>query len=107
MLRYKTLFAVTIAFATPALAAPQLEHGEGEGQQFDYTSELQASGVIHLAGVVRGSGEKFALDVDRKGHGLGSFGDRSVEYHVARTLRDRVAARMGEGPAMAEATPRK
>jgi len=107
MLRYKTLVALTIAVATPALAAAQTEYGEGDGQRFDYTTELQGNGVIHLAGVIRGSGEQFALDVDRNGHVVGRFGDSPVEYDVAKRLRDRVAANLGEGPEMAEATARK
>ena len=107
MLRYKTLVALTIAVATPALAAAQTEYGEGDGQRFDYTTELQGNGVIHLAGVIRGSGEQFALDVDRSGHVVGRFGDSPVEYDVAKRLRDRVAANLGEGPAMAEATAQK
>lgn len=107
MLRYKTLIALTIAVAAPVLAAPQVEHGEGDGQRFDFTTELQGNGVIHLAGVIRGSGEQFALNVDRNGHVVGQFGDSPVEYDVAKVLRDKVAANLGEGPAMAEATARK
>ena len=107
MLRYKTLIALTIAVAAPALAAPQVEYGEGEGQRFDYTTELQGNGVIHMAGVIRGSGEQFALDVDKNGHVVGHFGDSPVEYDVAIKVRNQVAANLGEGPAMAEATARK
>lgn len=50
MLRYKSLIALTIAVAAPALAAPQVEYGEGEGRRFALTTELQANGVIHLTG---------------------------------------------------------
>lgn len=107
MLRYKTLVALTIAVATPAFAAPHTDHGEVDGQKFEYTSELQANRVIHFAGVMQGSGKRFSLDLARNGHVEGSFGESAVEYDVAKKLRDKVAAELGEGPLVADATLRK
>jgi hypothetical protein len=107
MLRYKTLVALTIAVATPALAAPQAEFGEADGVRFKYTTELHKGGVIHFAGVVLGSGDRFVLDVDRYGHVDGVFGENPVQYDVDKKVRDRVAAMLGEGVAVADATPQK
>lgn len=107
MLRHKILFALAIAVAAQALAAPQKEYGEADGQRFEYTSQLQGNGIIHFAGVIQGSGERFALDVDPDGHVEGHFGDRAIEYDVGKSLRDRAAAELNRGVAVAEATPQK
>jgi hypothetical protein len=107
MLRFTTLVAISIVAAHPALAAAPVEHGEADGQRFEYTTVLQANGVIHFAGLVLGSNEHFVLDVTRNGHVGGSFGDVPVEYHIDKGVRDKLAAELGEGPAMAEATQRK
>jgi hypothetical protein len=104
MLRITTLVAITIAAtAQPALAASAKEYGQGDGERFEYTSELRANGVIHIAGVVLGSHEQFFLDVTRDGHVDGVFGITPVEYNVSKTTRDKVAAQLGEGPALASA----
>ncbi len=106
MLRFTTLAALTIAAAQPALAAPAIEHGQGDGERFEYTSELRANGVIHIEGVVLGSRQPFALDVTPNGHVEGVFGNDSVEYSVSKTIRDREAARLGEGQTLASASLR-
>jgi hypothetical protein len=41
--------------------------------------------------------------VTPKGHVDGAFGSTPVEYNVSRTIRDRVAAQLGQGPALASA----
>jgi hypothetical protein len=102
MLRITTLFALTIAAAQPALAAP-IEHGQGDGERFDYTTELRANGVIHISGIVLGTHEQFALDVTPNGHVDGLFGDTPVEYNVGKQTRDKVAAQFDEGRALASA----
>jgi hypothetical protein len=105
MLRITTLVAITIAaVAQPALAAPAKEYGQGEGERFEYTTELRANGVIHIAGVILGSREPFFLDVTPKGHVDGAFGNTPVEYNVSKMTRDKVAAQLGEGPALASAS---
>ena len=104
MLRYQTLVALTIAVAAPALAGPKVESGEFDGEKFEYTAELKANGLIHFAGVLRASGEAFSLDVRKNGHVEGHFGETPVQYDVAKTLRDKVAAELGEGPVVADAT---
>jgi hypothetical protein len=101
MLRITTLVALTIA-AAPAIAAPALEHGQGDGERFEYTSELRANGIIHIEGLVLGSREPFALDVTPKGRVDGVFGDTRVEYSVGKAIRDRAAARL-EDPIVASA----
>ena len=53
------------------------------------------------------SGEKFMLNVAKNGHVNGNFGDQAVEYDVSKRVRDKVAAQLGEGPTVAEATLRK
>ena len=107
MLRYKILVALAITVGAPALAGPKTEIGESDGERFEYTAELQANGLIHFAGVMHGSGEQFDLDVARNGRVEGHFGDRAVDYFVAKKIRDKVAANLGEGPMVADATPRK
>jgi hypothetical protein len=103
MLRYKTLIALTIAVAGPALAETRSDHVEVDGQKLDYTTELRDNGEIHFAGVIRETGEPFVLDVKKDGHVAGYFGSAAVEYDVARKLRDKVAADLGEGPTVAQA----
>jgi hypothetical protein len=103
MLRITTLAVLTIAAAQPAFAAPVKEYGQGDGVRFEYTTELRANGVIHIAGVLLDSRESFVLDVTPKGHVDGAFGETPVEYNVGKTIRDRVAAQLGEGPALASA----
>ena len=103
MLRIMTLLAITAAATQPALAAPAKEFGQGDGVRFEYTTELRANGNIHIAGVILGSREPFVLDVTPKGHVDGAFGDTPVEYNVSKTIRDRVAADLGQGPALASA----
>jgi hypothetical protein len=107
MLRFTTMIALTIATAAPAFAAPRTVYGEGEGQRFEYTTELRASGIIHIAGTVLGSGEAFVLDVRPNGHVDGAFGGTPVEYEVGKALRNQVAAQLGEGPALASASAGK
>lgn len=94
MLRFISLIAVTIAAAQPALAAPQKEYGEGEGERFEYTTELRANGFVHIAGVVLDSKQPFVLDVSPKGHVDGSFGDVPVEYDVGKKVRDAAVAEL-------------
>ena len=103
MLRLTTLFAITIAAAHPAAAAPLKEYGKGDGERFEYTTELRANGVIHIAGIVLGSREPFVLDVTPKGHVDGAFGDTPVEYNVSKRIRDRAAAQVDDGRALASA----
>ena len=103
MLRFTTLIAATFAAATPALAAPPMEYGEGDGQRFAYTTELRANGYIHIAGVILGSQEPFALDVSPKGQVDGKFGDVAVEYSVSKKIRDQVVAELDQGRAIASA----
>ena len=68
MLRFKTLIALSIAAAHPALAATPTQYGEGEGERFEYTTELRANGFVHIAGVVLGSRQPFVLDVSPAGN---------------------------------------
>jgi hypothetical protein len=103
MLRFTTLIAVGIAAAQPAVAAPATEYGQGDGQRFEYTTELRANGNIHIAGIVLGSREHFVLDVTPKGHVDGVFGDTPVEYNVSKTIRDRVVADLDQSRALASA----
>jgi hypothetical protein len=103
MLRFTTLVAITIAAAQPAIAAPVTEYGQGGGERFEYTTELRANGVLHIAGVLLGSRQPFVLDVTPKGRVDGTFGDTRVEYNVGKAVRDRAAARLGEGPIVASA----
>lgn len=103
MLRFTTLIAITIAAAQPAIAAPAKEYGQGDGERFEYTTELRANGIIHITGIVLGSHEQFVLDVTPKGHVDGVFGDNPVEYNVGKTIRDKVAAQFDEGRALASA----
>jgi hypothetical protein len=107
MLRFTTLIALTIAAAQPALAAAPMEYGEADGYRFAYTTELRANGIIHFSGVMVESGERFVLDVRPNGHVDGSFGSSPVEYDVAKPLRDRLAAQLGEGPTLAVANAGK
>jgi hypothetical protein len=107
MLRFTTLIAVSIVAAHPALAATPKEYGEGEGERFEYSTELRANGFIHIAGVMLGSREPFALDVSPKGHVDGTFGNVPVDYRVSKAVRDAAAAQLGEGPALADASARK
>jgi hypothetical protein len=44
MLRFTTLTAIAITAAQPALAAPHMEYGTGDGERFAYTTELRGSG---------------------------------------------------------------
>ena len=105
MLRFTTLFAIAIAAAHPAVAAPAKEYGEGQGERFEYTTELRANGFIHISGVMLDSHEAFILDVAPNGRVDGVFGETSVDYTISRKLRDSVAAQLGTGPALADATP--
>jgi hypothetical protein len=107
MLRFTTLIAVSFVAVQPAIAAPQKEYGEGEGERFEYTTELRANGFIHIAGVVLGSGEPFALDVSPKGHVDGSFGNVAVDYQVSKAVRDATAAPLVAGPVLADASAGK
>lgn len=102
MLRFTTLIAVSLA-ATPALAAPAMEYGEGDGARFEYTTELQANGYVHIAGVMLDSREPFVLDVSPTGHVDGSFGTVPVEYDVSKKVRDSVVADLDQGRAVASA----
>ena len=106
MLRFTTLVVLAIAAAQPAIAAPAMEHGQSDGERFEYTSELRANGVIHIEGIVLGSRQPFVLDVTPKGHVNGAFGNTPVEYSVSKTIRDREAARLGEGQTLASASLR-
>ncbi len=72
MLRFTALIA--IAAAHRVVAAAPMEHGEADGERFEYSTLLQGNGVIHLAGVVLGSNEDFVLHITRNGHVEGSFG---------------------------------
>lgn len=103
MLRTLTLVTLTIAAAQPAIAAPAKEYGQGDGVRFEYTTELRANGIIHIAGTVLDSHEPFVLDVTPKGHVDGAFGDSPVEYTVSKAIRDRVAAQIDQGRALASA----
>ena len=103
MLRILTLVAITTAVAQPALAAPVKEYGHGDGVRFEYTTELRENGVIHMAGVVLDTDERFVLDVTPKGHVDGTFGDTPVEFNVSKTVRDKVAAQFDQGRALASA----
>ena len=103
MLRFTTLAAISIAVAHPALAAAPVEHGEADGERFEYTTVLKNNGFIHIAGVMLRSREQFALDVSPNGHVDGNFGDTPVEYSVSKRVRDQVAAKLGEGTAVAVA----
>jgi hypothetical protein len=47
------------------------------------------------------------LDVSKNGHVNGRFGEVPVEYNVSRRVRDTVAAQLGGGVAVADATPQK
>jgi hypothetical protein len=102
MLRFTTLAAIAIAVAQPALAAPPMEYGEGDGERFAYTSELRANGMIHIAGFMVASGDRFVLDVRPNGHVDGRFGGNRVAFTVDRRVRDRVAEQLGEVHATAE-----
>jgi hypothetical protein len=104
MLRFKTLIAATIAAAQPALAATPTQYGEGEGERFEYTTELRANGFVHIAGVVLGSRQPFVLDVSPTGNVGGYFGDVPVEYHVSKKVRDAVVAQIDQGQAVASAS---
>ena len=106
MLRIPTFVALTMAAAQPALAAP-LEYGQDGGQRFAYTSALRANGFIHIAGEMLGTHEPFVLNVAPDGHVGGNFGDVAVDYRVSKRVRDAAAAQLGEGRAVADATPRK
>ena len=104
MLRFTTFVAIAIAANTgPVLAAPVKDYFEGDGERFEYTTELRADGVIHFDGIVLGSRQQFVLDVAPTGHVTGSFGYTPVEYDVGKKLRDRVAANLAETPAFASA----
>jgi hypothetical protein len=107
MLRYRILVALALTVGAPAVADPKAGFGESDGERFEYTAELQANGMIHFAGAMRGSGDRFELDVARNGRVEGHFGDRAVDYFVAKEIRNKVAADLGEGPMVADATPRK
>ena len=107
MLRLTTLTAIALAAAQPAFAAPAVEYGEGDGERFQYTTELRADGIIHIAGVMLGSREPFVLNMTPKGQVDGSFGDVAVEYRVSKHMRDRVAAQFVAGRSLAEATPQE
>jgi hypothetical protein len=107
MLRYRTLIALTLGVATPALAGPKTEYGEADGERFEYTVELRAKGLIHFAGVVLNSGERFDLDLRKDGHVEGHFGPSAVEFGVDKKVRDKVAAELGEGTIVADARPVK
>ncbi|MEP7131410.1 MAG: hypothetical protein ABI770_09805 [Sphingomicrobium sp.] len=104
MLRFTTLTAIAIAAAQPALAASHMEYGEGDGQRFAYTTELRGDGVIHIAGFMVASGERFTLDVRPNGHVDGRFGNWPVEYSVSKRVRNSVAEQLGEGRAVASAS---
>lgn len=103
MLRFTTLAAFLIAAAHPALAAAPLEHGEGDGVRFDYTTVLKSNGFIHIAGVVLDSRQPFELDVAPNGHVDGTFGDTPVEYDVSKRVRDQVVSQLDEARAVAVA----
>jgi hypothetical protein len=103
MLRFTTLAAIAIAAAQPALAAPHMEYGEGDGERFAYTTELRGDGVIHIAGHMVASGDAFVLDVRPNGHVDGLFGSSPVVYTVSKRVRDSVAQQLGEGRAVASA----
>lgn len=103
MLRFTTLAAILIAAAHPALAATPVEHGEGDGERFEYTTVLKSNGFIHIAGVVLGSRQQFELDVAPSGHVDGTFGDTPVEYNVGKRVRDKVLSELDEARAVAVA----
>jgi hypothetical protein len=107
MLRYASLIALSVAAAHPAFAAPVKAYGEDDGERFEYMTELRSNGVIHITGVLFGSGKRFILDVRPNGRVAGSFGDTPVRYHVSKRLRDSVAAQLGEGQAVAETASAK
>jgi hypothetical protein len=104
MLRFTTLTAIAIAAAQPALAAPHMEYGTGDGERFAYTTELRGDGIIHIAGFMVASGDPFTLDVRPNGHVEGQFGSAPVEYDVSKKVRDGVAEQLGEARAFAEAS---
>ena len=107
MLRFITLVAISIAAANPALAAPQKKYGEGDGERFEYSTELRAKGFIRIAGVFLGSREPFVLDVAPNGHVDGNFGNTPVAYDVSQATRDTVAAELGEGRPLVDASRAK
>jgi hypothetical protein len=104
MLRFTTLAALTFAAASPALAAPLTQIGEGDGERFEYSSELRADGTIHIDGVLLSSREHFRLDVARNGRVNGRFGMWPVSYRVTKETRDSLAAKLGEGTSVADAS---
>jgi hypothetical protein len=104
MLRFTTLMAVAFAAATPALAAPVKQIGEGDGVRFEYASELRAGGIIRIDGVMLDTREHFRLEVARNGLVNGRFGMWPVTYRVSKETRDSLAAQLGEGTAVADAS---
>jgi len=104
MLRFTTLAAIAIAMSQPAFAAPQMEYGDGDGERFAYTTELRGDGVIHIAGFMVASGDRFFLDVRPNGHVDGRFGSTPVDYTVGKRVRDEVAEQLGEGRAFVQAS---
>src|SRR5437763_15603524 len=104
MLRFTTLAAIAIATAQAALAAPHMEYGEGDGERFTYTTELRGDGVIHIAGFMVASGDRFFLDVRPNGHVLGRCGSTPVDYTVGTRVRDQVAEQLVEARAVAQAS---
>ncbi len=104
MLRFTTLTAIAIAAAQPAVAAPHMEYGAGDGERFAYTTELRGDGVIHIAGFMVASGDPFTLDVRPNSHVDGRFGNAPGEYEVGKRVRDSVAEQLGEARAFAQAS---
>jgi hypothetical protein len=102
MLRLIIAIASAIAVSHPALAEPVRYHGEGDGHSFEYSTELRDNGVIRFKGVMLDSREVFRLDVARSGWVHGRFGDWPVSYHIDKAARDRIAAELGETPAVRE-----
>jgi hypothetical protein len=84
-INYLPLAAALAALAAPALAAPPAAVAIAP----EYTSHIDASGVLHLKGYERGTGRPFRFRVSPSGHVRGRVGDTAIVFQASPEARDR------------------
>jgi hypothetical protein len=93
MLRSISLVAISLLFATPALAAdPVLVVTEKDGFRFEYAKELQPGDRVRIYGRYLDINEPFSLIVEPDGFVRGAVGQAAVTFSVGRKERDRLVA---------------
>ncbi len=100
---FTALFGIAVATASASSAsaksqgsASHSKHYASAGAQLDYTSTLDASGILRFSGTDAVSGKSFRLRVSRNGFVSGTIDRKPVKYFVPREQRDRAVASLSK-----------